>query len=605
MQNLLNFNFKSIVRSKARWLLTLIAHLTLGVGQMWADDKGFYEVYMVYDKNGTEYNYTYNGSNGSMDLGTITSSFKIKKMYLKVWDSWGDQAFEAGSSGLGYKTQSGSDTDYKTNNRTSKSGNNYELQHTNMNLTIASNTNPSGNYTFTHWWFADGTWTSTYYLKNGSSNCAFTYKILPPAVKSGTVAVSATNTAPGSGTGLSSGSPIILVSGMASTLTITATQNHTDANSALWCKFGTGSYSSTTTYNIASGTTTSNQTIALKVKYRNNSASLDGAETTTTIYYKWAAPAPAVTMTSVTPSTSIVAGNDITLVGTRANSSNAISFQYSTNSGSTWTDITPKTTSGDSPKTITWTVPDAHGATQTFLFRAKLAEAPPIYSSASSGVTVYNTKTIHVKNSNNWGTLYLYAWDGSGAINGAWPGTTGNGSNGFSCTNVGGGLWWDVVITSRATGFNLDCNTSGNANQTADLTYSTYTNGRCLAIGTNSGKRTLSNTAVSCLTDAAVSTTAAADIVRTSATLGGNVTGNGNDKIISYGYYYTTNSTLSSSNVIGTRVQVGTDNKSGAYTKSQTGLSANTTYYVMAYAKNGNGEAYGSVVSFTTWLSTP
>lgn len=35
MQNLLNFNFKSIVQSKARWLLTLIAILTLGVGQMW------------------------------------------------------------------------------------------------------------------------------------------------------------------------------------------------------------------------------------------------------------------------------------------------------------------------------------------------------------------------------------------------------------------------------------------------------------------------------------------------------------------------------------------------------------------------------------------
>ena len=28
-------NFKSIVRNKARWLLTLIMLLTLGVGQMW------------------------------------------------------------------------------------------------------------------------------------------------------------------------------------------------------------------------------------------------------------------------------------------------------------------------------------------------------------------------------------------------------------------------------------------------------------------------------------------------------------------------------------------------------------------------------------------
>lgn len=36
MKNL-NFTFKSIVRNKARWLLTLIAILTIGVGQMWAD----------------------------------------------------------------------------------------------------------------------------------------------------------------------------------------------------------------------------------------------------------------------------------------------------------------------------------------------------------------------------------------------------------------------------------------------------------------------------------------------------------------------------------------------------------------------------------------
>ena len=40
MKNLFNFNFKSIVHDKARWLLTLIAILTIGVGQMWA-----YKVY--------------------------------------------------------------------------------------------------------------------------------------------------------------------------------------------------------------------------------------------------------------------------------------------------------------------------------------------------------------------------------------------------------------------------------------------------------------------------------------------------------------------------------------------------------------------------------
>ena len=36
MKNL-TFNFKSIVQTKARWLLTFCALLTLGVGQVWAD----------------------------------------------------------------------------------------------------------------------------------------------------------------------------------------------------------------------------------------------------------------------------------------------------------------------------------------------------------------------------------------------------------------------------------------------------------------------------------------------------------------------------------------------------------------------------------------
>ena len=575
--------------------ILIFAFLTLGFGQMWADDKGFYEVYMVYDKNGTEYNYTYNGSNGSMDLGTITSSFKIKQMYLKVWDNWGDQAFDAGQSGLGYKTQSGSDTDYKTNTRSSDSDHDYELQHTNMNLTIASNTNPSGNYTFTHWWFAGGTYTSTYYLKNGSSNCAFTYKILPPAVKSGTVAISATNTAPGSGTGLTSGSPIILISGMASTLTITATQNHTDANSALWCKFGTGSYSSTTTYNIASGTTTSNQTLALAVKYRNNSASLDGAETTTTIYYKWAAPAPAVTMTSVTPSTSIVAGNDITLVGTRANSSNAISFQYSTNSGSTWTDISPKTTSGDSPKTITWTMPDAHGATQTFLFRAKLAEATPIYSSASSGVTVYNTKTIHVRNINDWDPMKVYRYSDS-AEETTWPGNT----TGLTHTQ---GQWYDVVLTSQWPYFILDNNNNGsqikgNKNYTYSLSIS---DGGYYAIQEGYG----TNLTLTSSTAPAAPTATTNEATVNSATLltfNYSVESNRDKTTPGVAYKQSDSNIADPANIYssGTRFEAAAINGNASGTFSNKTITAGKDYYYVAYGINGFGTTYGDIRKIRT-----
>ena len=137
---------------------------------------------------------------------------------------------------------------------------------------------------------------------------------------------------------------------------------------------------------------------------------MDGAETTTNIYYKWAAPAPAITFGSVTPTT-LVSGSDVTLVGTRHNSSNTISFQYSTNDGASWSDITPKTSSlSSNTLTATWTIPEAHDATQTYKFRAKLAEATPIYSSASSAVTVYGKKTIHVRNTNDWATFKMHHW---------------------------------------------------------------------------------------------------------------------------------------------------------------------------------------------------
>ena len=44
----------------------------------------------------------------------------------------------------------------------------------------------------------------------------------------------------------------------------------------------------------------------------------------------------------------------------------------------------------------------------------------------------------------------------------------------------------------------------------------------------------------------------------------------------------------------------GTGTGTGSYTSTLTGLSANTTYYVRAYAINSAGTAYGNEVSFTT-----
>ncbi len=85
------------------------------------------------------------------------------------------------------------------------------------------------------------------------------------------------------------------------------------------------------------------------------------------------------------------------------------------------------------------------------------------------------------------------------------------------------------------------------------------------------------------------------DIAQTTATGGGNVTSDGGATVTARGICWSTspNPTVSNphtSNGTGT----------GTFTSSMTGLTANTTYYVRAYATNSAGTAYGEQKSFTT-----
>ena len=65
------------------------------------------------------------------------------------------------------------------------------------------------------------------------------------------------------------------------------------------------------------------------------------------------------------------------------------------------------------------------------------------------------------------------------------------------------------------------------------------------------------------------------------------------------GVYYSTSNGFSDGT--GTKVSTtGTWSSTGTYTQDITGLTANTTYYVKAFATNSAGTGYGSQVSFTT-----
>ena len=92
-----------------------------------------------------------------------------------------------------------------------------------------------------------------------------------------------------------------------------------------------------------------------------------------------------------------------------------------------------------------------------------------------------------------------------------------------------------------------------------------------------------------------VTTTTATQITETTAVTGGNVTADGNATVTERGVVYSTNQNPTTSNA---KVTAGSG--TGSFTCNLTGLQANTTYYVRAYAVNSKGTAYGQEISFTT-----
>ncbi len=115
------------------------------------------------------------------------------------------------------------------------------------------------------------------------------------------------------------------------------------------------------------------------------------------------------------------------------------------------------------------------------------------------------------------------------------------------------------------------------------------------SVGTNYGTPISFTTISSGL--ATITTTAASTITSNSAVLGGNITSDGGYTIISRGICYA--STTASPTLANSSVAVG--NGTGSYSTNVSGLTAGTTYYVVAYATNSLGiTTYGAPVSFNT-----
>lgn len=108
----------------------------------------------------------------------------------------------------------------------------------------------------------------------------------------------------------------------------------------------------------------------------------------------------------------------------------------------------------------------------------------------------------------------------------------------------------------------------------------------------------VSITAGSGATVPTVTTTAISAITSSGATSGGNVTADGGATVTERGICYSTTANPTTANS-----KVTSGSGTGSFAANMTGLAANTTYYVRAYAINAQGTAYGSQVSFTTLTS--
>jgi uncharacterized protein (TIGR02145 family) len=93
-----------------------------------------------------------------------------------------------------------------------------------------------------------------------------------------------------------------------------------------------------------------------------------------------------------------------------------------------------------------------------------------------------------------------------------------------------------------------------------------------------------------------VITSTVTSIATTSASCGGSITADGGASVMARGVVWstTTNPTIDLSTKTEDGIEIGT------YTSALSGLVANTTYYVRAYATNRAGTGYGAEVSFAT-----
>ena len=159
------------------------------------------------------------------------------------------------------------------------------------------------------------------------------------------------------------------------------------------------------------------------------------------------------------------------------------------------------------------------------------------------------------------------------------------------------GVCWNTIPNPTASGSHVAASTAGTGSYTCQITgLEPATTYYLRAYAINSQGPSYGNEEIfSTMAYPSVTTNQVTDITSFSATFTGNVTNNGGGTVSARGFCWGTsqNPTINDSHIA---VGSGT----GSFSSTVMGLTANTVYYVRAYATNQAGTAYGEQRSFTT-----
>lgn len=176
---------------KWKTLVLISMLLTLGVGQMWADNAGFWDTgagIITYSKNGaSDTNHSVNKTGASTsDFGTVTA-FWLKGWQFKMWKNNGGNVCDFGKLYYRIYLTSGGGGSYtelnKNNTQWNVDGNNIYHNGGSLNTNLLSGL-VGGEYYFEFYFQAQGNWNSgsgcnDQYLNNGGSNYKIKFKYDP------------------------------------------------------------------------------------------------------------------------------------------------------------------------------------------------------------------------------------------------------------------------------------------------------------------------------------------------------------------------------------------------------------------------------------------